>query len=35
VKVLDHVEQENYFEVIDDAVNMAKELNVEKKVSLK
>ena len=35
VKVLDHVEQENYFEVIDDAVNMAKELNVEKTVSLK
>jgi SulP family sulfate permease len=32
VKVLDHVEQENYFEVIDDAVNMAKELSGEKRV---
>ena len=26
VKVLDHVEQENYFEVIDDAVNHANKI---------
>ncbi len=35
VKVLDRVEQRNYFEVINDAVSMAKELSVNKVVCLK
>ena len=35
VKALDRVEQRNYFEVINDAVSMAKELSVEKKVCLR
>ena len=35
VKVLDRVEQKNYFDVINDAVSMAKELSVNKVVCLK
>jgi len=35
VKALDRVEQRNYFEVVNDAVTMAKELSVEKKVCLR
>ncbi|MGK0179086.1 MAG: SulP family sulfate permease, partial [Nitrospinales bacterium] len=35
VKVLDHLEQKHYFEVINDAINMAKELTTNKTVCLK
>jgi hypothetical protein len=35
VKALDRVKQRNYFEVINDAIRMAKELNVEKNICLR